>query len=67
CPFLAGPAWRMGNLLRDRFSRVWGALPWVMDVPVRACLSCLDRRCRRDCPARNIDAERIYGLLAAIG
>ncbi len=67
CPFLAGPAWRMGHLLLDPFPQVWGALPWVRDVPGEVCLACLDRRCSRDCPARNIDGERIYGLEAAVG
>ncbi|MHB0979424.1 MAG: hypothetical protein ACYC5Q_04985 [Thermoleophilia bacterium] len=65
--FLVGPAWRMGHLLLDPFPQVWGALPWVRDVPGEICLACLDRRCSRDCPAHNIDGERIYGLEAAVG
>lgn len=67
CPFLAGPGWRMGNLLHDPFARVWGALPGAREVPGEACLACLDRRCRRDCPARSIEGERIYGDAAAAG
>jgi mycofactocin radical SAM maturase len=52
CPFLGGPDFCMGNILRRPFSEVWARAPLAASVATDTCVCCVDRRCDRPCPGR---------------